>query len=79
MLSLAIQPPVIDRLTCCSERADFVAIVDRETGSVHTHYDTEDSLENSVAVADDWLYANTDRTLYGLTTCETELFGRCLR
>ncbi|OIB58574.1 PQQ-binding-like beta-propeller repeat protein [Natrialba sp. SSL1] len=56
-----------------------LVVVDRETGSVHTRYDTEDSLENSVAVADDWLYANTSSTLYGLTTCETELFGRCLR
>ncbi|ELY24957.1 hypothetical protein C500_18563 [Natrialba magadii ATCC 43099] len=58
---------------------NLLVVIDRETGSVHTHYDTERSLRNSVAVADDWLYANTDSTLYGLTTCETELFGRCLR
>ncbi|ELY93483.1 hypothetical protein C483_05948 [Natrialba hulunbeirensis JCM 10989] len=58
---------------------NLVVVVDRETGSVHTRYDTEDPLRNSVAVADDWLYANTSSTLYGLTTCETELFGRCLR
>lgn len=58
-----------------------VYVVDRETGDVLERYElTAGTVRNSVAVTDGWLYANTNgRTLYGLTDCETEAFGRCFR
>lgn len=59
--------------------AHDLVVVDRETGGVISRYETDRSLTNAVAVADGWLYATSDATLYGLTACDTELFGRCLR
>ncbi|SDR02463.1 outer membrane protein assembly factor BamB family protein [Natronobacterium texcoconense] len=58
--------------------ADLV-VIDRETGDVRTRYDTGQRVRTSVAVGDGWLYVNDGSTLYGITDCETELFGRCLR
>ncbi|TYL38039.1 adhesin [Natronococcus pandeyae] len=56
-----------------------VFVIDRSDGSVLGRYETGRDTKSSVAVADGWLYVNTGSTLYGLTTCETEVFGRCLR
>ncbi|EMA27471.1 outer membrane protein assembly factor BamB family protein [Halobiforma nitratireducens] len=59
---------------------DGVIVIDRYTGEVLARVDVADHrLETTIAVADDWLYANVDAELYGISECRTELFGRCLR
>ncbi|WP_247002459.1 PQQ-binding-like beta-propeller repeat protein [Halosolutus gelatinilyticus] len=56
-----------------------VFVIDRSDGEVLGRYELDWGIENSIAVADGWLYVNTDRTLYGLTECATEILGHCLR
>ncbi|WP_306053012.1 outer membrane protein assembly factor BamB family protein [Natronococcus wangiae] len=58
-----------------------VYVIDRESGDVLERHGLNGStVRNSIAVVDGWLYANANgRTLYGLTDCETEVVGRCLR